>query len=120
GFARFGTAMATVVQRLEHVSSQLDDSEPVALDFGPITAELDSIRSGLDAISDAQNQQAAAVQSQLADLLAGLTDRPTDNDPEPEVAQGQVGHVSIEEMRLLFAELVACQMRENANRAKNG
>lgn len=119
GFARFGTAMATVVQRLEHVSSQLDDSEPVALDFGPITAELDSIRSGLDAISDVQNQQAATVQSQLADLLAGLTDRPTDNDPEPEVAQGPVGHVSIEEMRFLFAELVACQMRDNADRAKN-
>ena len=119
GFARFGTAMATVVQRLEHVSSQLDENAAVELDFDPITASLDGIRRDLDAMADAQTQQASALQTQLAELSADLENHPSDSGAEADADPVPAGHVSLEEMRFLFAELVASQMRDNAARAKN-
>ncbi|MEL6620964.1 MAG: hypothetical protein AAFP16_18970 [Pseudomonadota bacterium] len=120
GFARFATAMGTAIQRLEQVSDRLHDTGPDAGNGPDIEEVLQAIQSEIGTLAAAHSRHA----NELDTRLAELSDHTCDGARGPSTAQLSApfassvpkGHVSLDEMRFMFAELVATQIRDNANR----
>lgn len=118
-FARFGTALAMVVSRLESVAEQICAIEAEDIDLTPLIAGMDAIAQDVTALFVGQDDQTAWLIEEFSKLRANPAP-PVVHEKEAIFASSRqsMGDITLDEMRYLFAEMVATQIMRNATCAK--
>lgn len=113
GFARFATAISMVVNRLEQVATELSETKVVEHSLPEAVSLEESMRdisAGLNRLAEAQAEHIAVLDQKLIASQASADTNLSDGSMPLSVPEGSI---SLDEMRFLFAEMIATQIRMN-------
>lgn len=110
-FLRFGTTLNMVVTRLENVAAKINNTRGTEIDLSPLTTEMDGIAEELCTLSQAQQETTRVLRS-LCDIKP-VACAPTETTSEVHLSPPKE-EATLEQLRSLFAETIAAQMKLNA------
>lgn len=113
-FARFGTAITTVIERLDNIAQDLAAAGTEPSQVSALAETVARIEVQIRDETGAQTSKLESLTSQLAvlsDMVEALSDISAD-DQKAEIPAGIP--LSLDELRLQFAELIAAQIKQNA------
>ncbi len=113
-FARFGTAITTVIERLDSIAQDLAAAGTEPSQVSALAETVARIEVQIRDETGAQTSKLESLTSQLAvlsDRVEALSDISAD-DQTTEIPAGIP--LSLDELRLQFAELIAAQIKQNA------
>lgn len=115
GFARFGTAVAKVVNRLENVSEQFVQMQSETGLSETLVSELAEFKSALTDKTEQQSRQLAGIEEHLKTLSKAPT-LSASRSAEPSDPSTETLSSVPDNMRFLLAEVIAQQIKANSGK----
>ena len=117
-FARFGTALAGVLDRMDRIAGDLAAADAGRPDITKLTGGLTRIEDLIDRQIHHQNTEieklAKGLESLGRDMRGVRQDTARLAESASTIEAGPAAPLSLDELRMQFAELIALQIRENA------